>query len=75
MVNKCVVFGCKSGYLSKSENFVSLFRFPLDKADLLQKWKNLLIDQIGQLPKIQLFVSSILKKIFITWWQTYKIEL
>ena len=40
MVNKCVVYGCKSGYVSeKSENPVSTFRFPLDKPDLLQKWQ------------------------------------
>ena len=39
MVNKCVVYGCKSGYVSeKSDNPVSTFRFPLDKPDLLQKW-------------------------------------
>ena len=40
MVNKCVVYGCKSGYVSeKRENPVSTFRFPLDKPDLLQKWQ------------------------------------
>ena len=39
MVNKCVVYGCKSGYVSKSEREkVSSFSFPLNKPDLLSKW-------------------------------------
>ena len=37
MVNKCVVFGCNSGYLTSKET-VSSFQFPLDKPNLLQKW-------------------------------------
>ena len=44
MVNKCVVYGCKSGYLSeKSGNPMSTFRFLLDKADLLLKWQQFVI--------------------------------
>ena len=40
MVIKCIVYGCKSGYVTeKNENYVSMFCFPLDKADLLQKWQ------------------------------------
>ena len=39
-VNKCVMYGCKSGYVSeKKENPVSTFCFLLDKTDLLQKWQ------------------------------------
>ena len=37
MVNKCVVFGCKSGYDSQKEK-VSGFSFPFTKPDLLEKW-------------------------------------
>ena len=37
MVNKCVVFGCNSGYSTCKEN-VSSFRFPAEKPELLQKW-------------------------------------
>ena len=37
MVNKCVVFGCNSGYSTSKEN-VSSFRFPAEKPELLQKW-------------------------------------
>ena len=36
MVNKCVVFGCKSGYTAKGG--ISSFRFPFRKPDLLNKW-------------------------------------
>ena len=36
MVNKCVVFGCKSGYDS-SDNAPS-FRFPFKRDDLMTKW-------------------------------------
>ena len=40
MVNKCVVYGWKSGYLSeKGGSPVSTFRFLLDKADSLLKWQ------------------------------------
>ena len=38
MVNKCVVFGCKSGYASISTDNVSAFRFPFEKQVLLEKW-------------------------------------
>jgi len=39
MVNKCVVYGCKSGYSTdKSAIALSTFRFPLSKPDLLGKW-------------------------------------
>ena len=40
MVNKCVVFGCKSGYVCKSvkETKVFLFSFPLNNPELLKKW-------------------------------------
>ena len=38
MVNKCVVFGCKSGYLSCQEKNVSTFSFPLEKPKLLRNW-------------------------------------
>ena len=37
MVNKCVVFGCNSGYSTCKEN-VSSFRFPAANPELLQKW-------------------------------------
>ena len=40
MVNKCVAYGCKTGYLSTrkdNQNVVS-FRFPLDKPELLEQW-------------------------------------
>ena len=40
MVNKCVAYGCKTGYLSTrkdNQNVVS-FRFPLDKLELLEQW-------------------------------------
>ena len=37
MVNKCVAFGCNSGYASSKENVPS-FRFPTDKSDLMEKW-------------------------------------
>ena len=38
MVNKCVAFGCKSGYKSKNSEKVSSFRFPHGNRELLQKW-------------------------------------
>ena len=40
MVNKCVIYGCKSGYVTKAEkeNKVSSFFFPFHKPDLLSKW-------------------------------------
>ena len=37
MVNKCVIFGCKSGYDNQHEK-VSGFSFPFTKPDLLKKW-------------------------------------
>ena len=37
MVNKCVVFGCKSGHDNQQEK-VSGFSFPLNNPDLLEKW-------------------------------------
>ena len=37
MVNKCVVFGSKSGYDNQQEQ-VSGFSFPFNKSDLLEKW-------------------------------------
>ena len=37
MVNKCVAFGCKSGYATCTEK-VSLFTFPLHKPDLNEHW-------------------------------------
>ena len=37
MVNKCVVFGCKSGYVSQQDK-VPGFSFPLSTPDLLEKW-------------------------------------
>ena len=40
IVNKCLVFGCNSGYQSSSKvngNLVSFF-FPFNKPDLLQDW-------------------------------------
>ena len=40
MVNKCVAYGCKTGYESRGKNKQSIasFRFPLYKADLLVQW-------------------------------------
>ena len=37
MVNKCVVFGCASGYKSSGEK-VSTFEFPFKNLELLKKW-------------------------------------
>ena len=37
MVNKCVIYGCKSEYKS-NVNSVPSFHFPLQKVDLLAKW-------------------------------------
>lgn len=37
MVNKCSIFGCKSGYLTTKKR-VSAFHFPFEKSDLLEKW-------------------------------------
>ena len=37
MVNKCVAFGCSSGYHANREK-VSTFSFPLGKSNLLEKW-------------------------------------
>lgn len=37
MVNKCCIFGCKSGYLTTEEK-VSSFHFPLENKDLNGKW-------------------------------------
>ena len=36
MVNKCVAFGCSSGYHTNSEK-VSTFSFPLEKYNLFEK--------------------------------------
>ena len=38
MVNKCCVYGCKSGYSSSKLEKVSLFQFPLKRPDLCCKW-------------------------------------
>ena len=38
MVNKCVVYGCKSGYLSSTSEKVSTFTFPFDKPIVLTGW-------------------------------------
>ena len=37
MVNKCVAFGCSTGYENTGEK-ISTFSFPHDKPDLIQKW-------------------------------------
>ena len=37
MVNKCVIYGCKSGYDNQKEK-VSGFSFPFNKPNLLEKW-------------------------------------
>ena len=37
MVDKCVIYGCKSGYKSNA-NSIPFFHFPLQKVDLLAKW-------------------------------------
>ena len=37
MVNKCVIYGCKSGYKSNANSLPS-FHFLLQKVDLLTKW-------------------------------------
>ena len=37
MVNKCVIYGCKSGYKGNANSFPS-FHFPFQKVDLLAKW-------------------------------------
>ena len=37
MVNKCVAFGCSSGYDTISKK-VSTFSFPLGKSDHIEKW-------------------------------------
>lgn len=45
MVNRCVAYGCKSGYDSEKTDVVndemphiSLFHFPFKKTELLNKW-------------------------------------
>ena len=40
MVNKCVAYGCKTGYESTSKNKQSIasFHFPLNKTELLDQW-------------------------------------
>ena len=38
MVNKCVVFGCTSGYLSNADKKIPAFTFPHGKPELLEKW-------------------------------------
>ena len=37
IVNKCVIYGCNSGYKSNA-NSIPSFHFPLQKVDLLAKW-------------------------------------
>ena len=37
MVNKCIAFGCKSGYETCTQK-VSLVSFPLHKPDLNEHW-------------------------------------
>ena len=37
MVNKCCVYGCKSGYLTTGKK-VSSFRFPFYDLELRKKW-------------------------------------
>ena len=37
MVNKCVAFGCSSGYHTNREK-VLMFSFPIGKPNLLEKW-------------------------------------
>ena len=48
MVNKCVIFGWKSGYKSKA-NSVPSFHFPLQKVDLLKKWTKF-VNRLGWSP-------------------------
>ena len=38
MPNKCVVFGCNSGYATCKEKGITTFLFPLEKPYLLQQW-------------------------------------
>ena len=50
MENKCVVYGCKPGYLSSAsaEEKVSSFTFRFEKLGFLSNWMiNLQIDLIG----------------------------
>ena len=37
MVNKCVIYGCKSGYDNQKEKVFGI-SFPFNKPDLLEKW-------------------------------------
>ena len=68
MGNKCVVYGCKSGYLSSAsaEEKVSSFTFRFEKPDLLSKWViNLQIDQIGHQQNIQYICTKHFEDKFI----------
>ena len=38
MVNKCVVYGCKSGYKTTKDK-ISSFHFPFKNQELLKRWK------------------------------------
>ena len=39
MPNKCVVFGCNSGYATCEEKGITTFLLLLEKPYLLQQWK------------------------------------
>ena len=61
MVNKCVIVGCKSGYLGNEG--ISSFRFPFGKPVLLIIGLSLLIEQTGNLQTLS-FVQNILRRNF-----------
>ena len=62
MVNKCVVFGCTSGYKSSGEK-VSTFELPFKNLGLLKKWIKSVV--IGNQPKTLLYAEGISKKNFL----------
>ena len=63
MVNKCVAYGCQSGYdetKTKVRTYVAMFRFPLNNKDLLVKWVHLLIVLTENQHLIQFYVKNTL---------------
>ena len=59
MFNKCVAFGCSSGYAGNSEK-VSTFSFPLGKSDLIEKWIKFVNRNIWFSTKNSVLASKIL---------------
>ena len=65
MVNKCVVFGCNSGYGTSNEK-VSAFEFPFKDPELLEKWMKFVNHRDWKLTRNSVICIKHFKEEFIT---------